>query len=485
MKAAAMKRAWIPTSVMAILAMLPASLRADDMAKKIHDDFKPCLVAVKYSLKTEMRTIDWSTPGVVVSDDGLVMFSLAIVPPTEVPESQITHMKIIVPSDNADDEELDAVYQGRDERTNLAFVKAKDPRQWKSVKFTDVPLETGDTVYSIAMLPKTSGYRPNVTMAMVSTPLRGPVPQYLVDGGLAGSGGIVIDSKEEVVGYIHPRSLADALLEQPNGDDETPPAVISAPRYFVPSSDIMQSFTDTPTPDKPLVYPWIGCMKLMGLPQDTAEFYNLKNIPAVEVGDVIDGGPAAKAGLQNSDIIVKVNGEGLERGDIPDELPLILARKIERMKVGDTVTLSVIHTKDQPAKDYTVTLEERPKEATDVKRFYAEDIGMVVREAVFLDNYPRRLPRDHTGVVVAVMERQGSAAAAKLEPYDMITQMNGKPVTDLDSFKTAYEQIRADKPNDPLVLEISKQNNTEATINIEPPQQGGGNGAGGGGAGGM
>ena len=52
------------------------------------------------------------------------------------------------------------------------------------------------------------------------------------------------------------------------------------------------------------------------------------------------------------------------------------------------------------------------------------------------------------------------------------------PVADLDQFKKDYLQFRKDHPRDPVVLEVSKQDGREETINIEPPQNDA-NGAGG------
>ena len=40
--------------------------------------------------------------------------------------------------------------------------------------------------------------------------------------------------------------------------------------------------------------------------------------------------------------IYKVNGQGLERGDLPEEIPGIMTRKFLRMKPGEKVKLTVI-----------------------------------------------------------------------------------------------------------------------------------------------
>ena len=48
--------------------------------------------------------------------------------------TRMKDFKIIVPRvQDGDPDEIDAVFQGRDERTNLAFIKPKKPcsRNWK------------------------------------------------------------------------------------------------------------------------------------------------------------------------------------------------------------------------------------------------------------------------------------------------------------------------------------------------------------------
>ncbi len=67
---------------------------------------------------------------------------------------------------------------------------------------------------------------------------------------------------------------------------------------------------------------------------------------------VIPGSPADKAGLEENDIILKVNGEQLD-----NEHPL--AYVLRNKSVGETVTLEVLHDGEQ--KTVEVTLEERPE----------------------------------------------------------------------------------------------------------------------------
>ena len=95
--------------------------------------------------------------------------------------------------------------------------------------------------------------------------------------------------------------------------------------------------------------------------------------------------------------MLKVNGKPLEQVDEAEELPGILVRMIRRMKVGDTVTLTLVTGKDQPTKDVKVKLEERPSGSNLAPRMYNEDLGFGVRAMVFMDSYARKLAGRHQG----------------------------------------------------------------------------------------
>ncbi|HEY1922539.1 MAG TPA: hypothetical protein VGG44_07210, partial [Tepidisphaeraceae bacterium] len=202
----------------AILLSLSSAAAVADDAKTIrsmYDLVKPSLVAVKYTWTNELGSQELSAAGVIISDDGLVIIPIGIVTPAIIPDDQMHKFKIIVPSETGDETEIDATLQGRDERTSLAFVRADSPQKWKSIKFVDAPPKIGDPLYSVGILPKGAGYKALITTAFMSTRLRGPIPQLLVAGQLAGVGAIVLDANAQAVGYVHARSLGEALLDNP------------------------------------------------------------------------------------------------------------------------------------------------------------------------------------------------------------------------------------------------------------------------------
>lgn len=457
-------------AIAVMTAMLIAASRtfADDgeAARKIYTSATPSLVVVNYVWQSELGRQEIFGAGVVVSEDGLVISSIAVFD-QRIPDEQMTDFKIVIPSESGDDDELDAEFVGRDERTNLALVKCKSPHKWQPLKFENVEPKVGDRVYSVGLLPKAAGYRPYLQQAIVSAKLRGEIPQVLVaDEGLAALSSPVFDAQGRAIGLVGFQEGQPVIL---NDQRTAMMGVINPPKIFMPASEFLLSLTDPPVAGKPQPLPWIGVPELHGVPKDLAEYLGLENQPAIEIGDVIPNSPADKAGLKAKQVIVKLNGQPIVRGDDPEELPLIFRRSLLKLKPGEVVTLTVLTGKDEPAKDIKITLEEQPRRANLAKRFWAEDLGFSAREVVFYDTYYRRLPADAKGVIIALIKPQGSAQNGGLRRDDLVTQLNGKPVTDLEQFKSAYQEARKASKSQQIVLVVLREGKEE-TIRIEPPQ---------------
>lgn len=540
----------------------PAAATAD----KLYTRVSPSFVAVKYTWDFELRRQELIGPGLVVSADGLVMCPLGVFN-TVIPDAQMKDFKIIVPSQEKDADEVEAEFVGRDERTNVAFLRpapagkkkadpkkdedkkadakaddAKDekksddkkpegkkdadkkdessakaepkpdadkakaaddkaetkkpepdakkpeadakkpdaddakppvPRTWVPVKFAEASFKVGQRIWSIGVLPEAASYKTYLAEARVAATLRGEYPQVLATSGLTGVGSVVFDDAGKAVGFINAQQGQNVFL---NDGPNSMAAVNAPPRIFTPAADFLPSLSDPPEAGKPQDLPWVGIPSnaMTGLTKDLSEVYKLTDQPAVQVGDVIPDSPSAKAGLKRGDVIVKLNGQPLERGDETEEIPIIMRRKLVRMKPGTEVTLSVVRKPGQPAQDIKVTLEPAPKMPNVAKRFYAEDLGFGVREMMFTDTYARHLPADAKGVVVSLIKPQSSAQTGGLQGNssprsDVVTSINGQPVTDLASFEKLYQAARKDKPKEALVLVVRREGQ-DNTVRIEPPQ---------------
>ncbi len=451
-------------AVLLVVSAVRANL-SPEAARKLYQEATPSLVAVQYAWVSELGRRELIGAGVVVGED-LVMLPITIVNP-QIPDEQMKDFKIIVPKENTDPDEIEAVFLGRDERTDMALVKAKKPQHWKPIKFEDIPVQVGDTVLSVGILPEMAAYKSYFMEASVSALLRGDVPHVLVyGGGLAAMGSPVFNTDGKAIGMVSYRFTTAILL---NDRNEALSAITTPPKFFIPARDFLLTIEDPPSPEKAVQLPWMGVPELTGVTKDVAEAFGLKDQPAIQVGGVIADTPAAKAGLKQDDIILKLNGQPLERGDEATELPDIFRRRMLRFKPGQTVTLSVMREQDKPLQDLTITLGEQPKRSNTAKRFFAEDLGFVVRELVFLDMYARKLPADFKGVEVDVERPQSNAVSGGLRRGDIIISMNNVPVSDVGEFEKSYKALRKDHPHDPLVLVVQRQNR-EDTIRIEPPQ---------------
>lgn len=441
----------------------PAAVKPAELMEKL----KQSVVVVQFTYDGEIGKRDFSGMATVIGEDGLAIYSLDLAP-RALPDAQMTSFKIILPGDP--ENEIDAEFLGRDERYGISYVKPKEKgdHKWTPIKFVDKPVAVGETVHAVGVLPKMAGYNLYYSSAEVSAVLRGPIPQVLVGGsGLTVIGSPVFNDAGEAVGLVNSQPERTVLLNDPRNPYVT---VENPTRLFTPARDFVASLKSPPKSGEPLKLAFAGVTSLTGLTKDVAEFYGLKGKVAIQIGDVVPGFAADTAGLKKGDIIVSLNNEPLDRGDVPEEAPAIFTRKLSQMNVGDKVTVGVISDKGAEPRPVELTLTERPTQSNKAERFYAEDLGFTTRDVVFEDTYARKLKKDTPGVVVTFIRPQSAAQAAQLGVNDFVQLLNQTPVTNVKQFEEAYAAFRKDKPNDAVVLEVLRGGNTQI-IRIEPPRE--------------
>jgi serine protease Do len=89
---------------------------------------------------------------------------------------------------------------------------------------------------------------------------------------------------------------------------------------------------------------WIG-LRLQGIDENIAKYYNLKNKKGAIVVSVEKGSPADDGGIKTEDVIIAVNGENINSdydfwGIITDT------------KVGDEIKLKILRNGDEIEKEF-------------------------------------------------------------------------------------------------------------------------------------
>jgi Do/DeqQ family serine protease len=186
---------------------------------------------------------------------------------------------------------------------------------------------------------------------------------------------------------------------------------------------------------------------------DIATSLNLADTSGALVGSIEPGSAASRAGLQRRDVIATINGEKLADSNA-------LRNRIAATKPGSTVALGII--RDGRNQTLNATLSEREaaqnrssaaEERSSGKREYGA-FGMTVEPLTPDLARELGLPNRKEGVVVRSVNPDGAAADARLQPGDVITEVNGQGVTTPTELKSALSAA-GDRP---ALLLITREN---------------------------
>ena len=174
--------------------------------------------------------------------------------------------------------------------------------------------------------------------------------------------------------------------------------------------------------------------------RDLAESLGLPKAEGAVVGNVEEGSPASKAGLEAGDVILKIDGRTVEgNGD--------LSRTIRGMKPGTKTTLTVWRggkTRDIQLAVGEFKDDDAPKAVpTKGKKPEAKPgkLGIAVSEitAEHKKNY-----KVTTGVAVEAVD--GAALAAGIQPGEVILKVNTYDVPNVKTFNDVVAKLDMKKP---------------------------------------
>jgi len=444
-----MKRTWILAVV--VLAALPLTASADTA-----QELSAIAAKTKNSLAMVTCKIESVVPGkegtirglgVCVHAQGLFM-TLAFDATTQT--KRLKDFELVLPG--AEGKRIKATLLGIDPGTGIAFVRATEPHTWTAVQFAPTAqLQLGQRVVSVGLMGGDGGRAQYLGTGFVSAIFRVPGKLVYVTGGkLTAQGSPVFLSDGRAVGMVGRQQLPmTAQMVTNRGSANVRLMGRQETGFFQPVEEFIHVLQDKElvTGKKTARLPWIGVVGFKPVEKELADILKLTK-PGVQVGKVVAGHPADKAGLKSRDVIVAMGGKPLP---------------------GNTVTLTVLRA--GKSQELTITLAPMPKQPYEADFYVQRRLGFIAREKVEMDKYTDPNPTAKVdGVLITVVGQRTAAASGGLRRGDLIKTVADQAVTNLTTFKQIVDGAVANKPNQALNFLIQRGAETQAiSVQIPPP----------------
>jgi serine protease DegQ len=278
--------------------------------------------------------------GVIYTADGMILTNNHVV--TDDNGDPVGKLEVTL----ATGEKLSATIVGRDPLTDLAVIKVDAARALPVAAFLDDQPTVGE--YAVA-IGSPLGYENSVTLGIVSGLARSIE-------GVTGSEGVALNNLIQTDAPISPGNSGGALANS-NGEviginvAYLPPGQTGAVNIgFAITSVVATQVADEIIKTGKATHAYLG-VGTRTVTADLQQQFGLTKSTGILVAEVTAGGPAAKAGIQQGDIILKIDGK-----DMVVSSDLLVA--IRDKKPGDTVKVTL--DREGVESVVSVTLEERP-----------------------------------------------------------------------------------------------------------------------------
>jgi serine protease Do len=334
--------------------------------------------------------------------------------------------KIVVTLD--DGSEHPAVVKGRDPKTDVALLKIESKSPLPYVAFGDSEkARIGDWVIAVG---NPFGLGGSVSAGILSARGRnlnnGPYDNFLqIDAPInpGNSGGPIFDATGRVIGI-------STAIYSPSGG--------SVGIGFGVPSNLASSIVAQLRNGGKVERGWLG-VSMQPMTESLAKAVGRKSPDGVLVNDVMDNGPAAKAGLKQGDVVVTVNGQTIRD-------PRDLATQVAGLKAGDSAKLGI--WREGRERTLTVTIGSQPADQTAALNDAAGEDGRVGLSLAPLTPELRNrlgLEAGTHGAVVAEVASDSKAEESGVRPGDIIVGVAGKTVADPSQAVSAIKAAQHEK----------------------------------------
>jgi serine protease Do len=324
----------------------------------------------------------------------------------------------------ADGKKYDAKVIGRDQKSDIAVVKVDADRELPAVSLGDSDrLEVGEWVIAIG---NPFGLDHTVTSGIVSAKGRqigaGPYDDFIqTDASInpGNSGGPLLNLRGEVVG------INTAIFSQSGGNIGI--------GFAIPSNSVKDLLPQLRDKGR-VVRGYLGTT-VQKITPEIADSLGLKQRGGALVADVVQGGPAQKAGLQTGDVIVEFDKKEIrDSSDLPGA--------VARVAPGTSVQLKVV----RDGKQITVPIIIGELKDNEIAAVPGEESELGLTVQPLTPEMAQSLGLDRAAGLVVASVKPGSAAdETGLRAGDVITQINRRPVKSLADYKREISRTEKGK----------------------------------------
>jgi len=370
--------------------------------------------------------------GVVVSEDGYILTNNHVVADAE--EILVTF---------CEKEKYEGKIIGLDPKTDIALIKIKVDKPIPAASFGDSDkLRVGDWVVAIG---NPFGLGSTLTAGIVSAKGRiigaGTYDDFIqTDASInpGNSGGPLFNLDGEVVG------INTAIFTQSGGNVGI---------GFAIPINMAKSVMSQLKEKGRVIRGWLGVV-IQVITPEIKEKFGLETTEGALIGEVAEGSPAEKEGLNRGDVIVSFAGKKVkEMSSLP---PMVAATP-----VGKKVELIVIRKGKE--KRLTVKVGELKEEARiDAAAIPAieESFGLSVQELT--PELAESLSlKGEGGVLISRVRRGSPASEAGLQRGDLIQEIENEPVENMDDYKRIMRESTSKKQ---ILMVIRQRGHTRYAV---------------------
>jgi serine protease Do len=334
---------------------------------------------------------------------------------------------------------------GGDSKTDLAVIRIEAKERLPHILFGDSDkVEVGEWVVAIGH-PR--GLNQTVTHGIISAMHRRGITDpssyqdfLQTDAAInpGNSGGPLLNLRGEVIG------VNAAIASESGGSEGIGFAIPSNMASYVAKLLIATGKVERG---------WLG-VSIQDMTPELAKSNHLENIKGVYVAEVVEGGPADKAGIRKGDVVTAFQGKEISNADEFRNLvavtPVGREAKMILMRNGKKLELAVtVGNLEASARLFASVIKDR--------------LGVSVRPVTQQEaaQYGLQSPR---GVAIETVDPKGPLGQAGLEVKDLILAINNQAIAGIDDFSGMAGLLKS-KQNVTLVCLDHRTGNT-GTIQV-------------------